>query len=236
MGDGGAMRHLAIGDIHGGFTALMNLAAFVPIGPDDLVITLGDYVDRGPDSRSVVDWLIARHRAGRLVAVRGNHEVMMLAARENRLAEQSWRACGGDATLASYARTGEPASLDDVPESHWTFFEHETRGWFETDTHFFVHANAYPEVALKDQPDYMLYWEKFDDPPPHESGKVMVCGHTPRRDGRPLSLGHAICIDTWSYHRDGWLTCLDVATGRYWQANRSGETRSGQLEPDAQPS
>jgi serine/threonine protein phosphatase 1 len=75
----------------------------------------------------------------------------------------------------------------------------------------------------------MLYWESFDDPPPHESGKVMVCGHTSQKSGKPRNLGHAVCIDTWACG-EGWLTCLDAESGRYWQANQRGETRRGWLE------
>ena len=56
------MRYLAVGDIHGCFHALTTLAAYVPFRPDDLIITLGDYVNRGPNSFAVVDWLIARHK------------------------------------------------------------------------------------------------------------------------------------------------------------------------------
>lgn len=63
----------------------------------------------------------------------------------------------------------------------------ETRAYFEMDSHFFVHANAYADCSLRDQPDSMLYWESFDDPPPHESGKVMVCGHTSQKSGLPLT-------------------------------------------------
>jgi serine/threonine protein phosphatase 1 len=75
----------------------------------------------------------------------------------------------------------------------------------------------------------MLYWEQFIDPPAHESGKVMVCGHTPQKTGLPLSVGHAVCIDTWSYGA-GWLTCLDVTTDRVWQANEQGQTRTFWLD------
>ncbi len=77
----------------------------------------------------------------------------------------------------------------------------------------------------------MLYWEKLSagDSRPHESGKIMICGHTQQRSGKPLNLGHAICLDTWAYG-DGWLTCLDVGLGMYWRANQRGETRPGWLE------
>lgn len=223
------MRHLAIGDVHGCFTALKTLAAFVPFEADDVLITLGDYVDRGPDSCGVLDWLIDRQQRGTLVALRGNHELMMLAAREEEEGALScWLEVGGDATLASYSPFGDRGRFADVPDAHWQFME-QARPYHETETHFFVHANAYPDCPLADQPDFMLYWESFEYPPPHESGKIMVCGHTPQKTGRPRSIGHAVCIDTWVFGK-GWLTALDVATGRYWQANQKGEARGGWLE------
>ena len=75
------MRTLAIGDIHGCLTALKTLLDFVAPAADDRLIALGDYVDRGPDSRGVLDFLIALHAGGRLVALRGNHDEMMADAR-----------------------------------------------------------------------------------------------------------------------------------------------------------
>jgi serine/threonine protein phosphatase 1 len=157
--------------------------------------------------------------------LRGNHDLMMLNARDSAAALKEWLGYGGDATLASYSPFGDAGRLADVPDHHWHFLEKETRPWFETDSHFFVHANAYPDLPLADQPDFMLYWEKFHDPPPHCSGKVMVCGHTAQKSGLPRDVGHAVCIDTRVYGEGGWLTSLDVASGRYWQANESGATR-----------
>jgi serine/threonine protein phosphatase 1 len=223
------MRHLAVGDIHGCFKALTTLAAFVPFTPEDVVITLGDYVNRGPDSCAVLDWLIAYANRCKLVPLRGNHDVMMLQARESDQAFAEWVKCGGDATLASYSPFGDPGRLVDIPDSHWDFLEQQTRAWFEIDTHFFVHANAYPDYPLSEQPDLMLFWESFNDPPPHESGKIMVCGHTSQKSGKPKNIGHAVCIDTWACGK-GWLTCLDVGSGKYWQANQQGETRLSYLE------
>ena len=89
--------------------------------------------------------------------------------------------------------------------------------------------NAYPDIPLAEQPAYMLRWEPFDDPPPHESGKVMVCGHTSQKTGRPRNLGHALCIDTHA-HGGGWLTCLDPRAGRLWQASERGEVREGWVD------
>jgi serine/threonine protein phosphatase 1 len=222
------VRVLAVGDIHGCFTALRTLAELVPFRPDDTVITVGDMVDRGPDSRRVLEWLIAYAQRGSLVPLRGNHEIMMLQAREGDDLLRRWLAYGGHETLASYSPFCDRGRLADVPEEHWQFLEDSTRPWFQTATHFFVHANAFPDLSLEEQPDVMLYWETFDDPPPHQSGKIMVCGHTLQHAGVPRNIGHAVCIDTWAYG-EGWLTCLDIDSGNYWQANQRGQTREGRL-------
>ena len=71
----------------------------------------------------------------------------------------------------------------------------------------------------------MLRWESFGLPAPHESGRVMVCGHTSQKSGRSRNVGHAICIDTYA-HGGGWLTCLDTGSGRVWQANERGAQRT----------
>jgi serine/threonine protein phosphatase 1 len=115
-----------------------------------------------------------------------------------------------------------------LADAAWNFVENGCCDWYETESHFFVRANAYADMSLDEQPEYMLFWEQFNDPLPHQSGKIMVCGHTPQKSGRPKDLGHAICIDTWA-HEQGWLTCLETATGRYWQANQRGEQRSEYL-------
>lgn len=224
------MRVLAIGDIHGCFKALVTLEKTVRFDEGDVLVTVGDYVDRGRDSMSVLDWLIDRKASGGLIPLMGNHELMMLAALRSEAHRDEWLSVGGDTTLRSYGRN---KSLADIPDDHWRFLKH-CRPYYETQTHFFVHANASPDMPLEDQPDFMLYWEHFRDPVPRESGRVRVCGHTPQRSGYPLSVGHAVCIDTWAHGR-GWLTCLDVASGQYWQANESKQTRTGFIDQDDKP-
>jgi serine/threonine protein phosphatase 1 len=223
------MRHLAVGDIHGCFNALSVLADLVPFRPDDVLITLGDYVNRGPDSHAVLDWLIAYKKRGGLVALRGNHEIMMLEARDSDEAYRRWLGYGGQQTLASYSHFGDAGQLADIPQEHWSFLENDLAPWHETKSHIFVHANAYPDVPMAEQPEFALYWEPFADPPAHESGKTLICGHTSQKTGRPRNIGHAVCIDTWAYGA-GWLTCLDVGSGQFWQANRSGATRCDWLD------
>ncbi len=219
------MRTLAIGDIHGCFRSLDRLAGFVGFKADDRIVTLGDYVDRGPDTRQVIEWLLATQQSGNLIPLRGNHELMMVAARASVPHARQWMACGGEAVLESYEIEG----LDQLPEEHWQFLTNTLRPYYETKSHFFVHANAYPDMELSDQPDFMLYWEHFHDTVPHDSGRTMICGHTPQSSGFPKSVGHAVCIDTGAC-KGGWLTCLDVDAGYCWQANEAGQTRQFWLD------
>jgi serine/threonine protein phosphatase 1 len=225
------MRLLAIGDIHGCLTAFNTLLDLVAPQPDDRIVTLGDYVDRGPDSCGVLDRLIVLHGGGRLIALRGNHDVMMLDVRCSGI-DPMWLSYGGSITLRSYGIDDEDEIelqdvLERVPERHWQFLEN-LLPYYETEEHLFVHANLYPDLPLEEQPDYMLYWETLDGPCAHVSGKTMICGHTRQKSGVPLDLGTSICIDT-NIYGGGWLTCLDVLSGRIWQANEDGETRTGSL-------
>lgn len=219
-------RHLVIGDIHGCISALTTLVDFVALRDDDTIVTLGDYIDRGPDSCAVIDFLITLGKSHHHVPLRGNHEIMMLDSRHKKSWLHAWKSYGGDATLRSYASSEEDSgSFADIPESHFDFLENKLVAYYETDSHFFVHANADASVALKDQTDPTLYWKKYKDPSQHCSGKIMVCGHTPSKSGLPQSNDYSKCIDTWVYG-DGWLTCLDVESGTVWQANEAGDTRS----------
>src|SRR5205823_5047452 len=126
-----------------------------------------------------------------LVPLQGNHEEMMLMARfggDRRM----WLHCGGRETLASYGgHDGSDADFARIPEAHWDFLSH-LLGYYETERHFFVHANVHADMDLAEQPGYMLRWERLDEPVRHCSGKTMVCGHTKQYSGVPLYLGTAI--------------------------------------------
>src|SRR5205085_9807728 len=96
------MRALAIGDIHGCLRALDTLLEQVDPQPADLRVTLGDYVDRGPDSNGVLDRMLALRQRCQHVALKGNHDLMMLAARQDQEQFSEWLKTGGQQTLASY--------------------------------------------------------------------------------------------------------------------------------------
>ena len=217
-------RTLAIGDVHGCLAPLRRLWEVVAPSPIDHVVFLGDYVDRGPDSKGVVDFVLGRRRDHRVTCLVGNHEEKMVRARDDHAEREEWLALwGGAATLASYGARG----FDDVPAEHWAFLEEE-RLYLETDDHVFVHANLDPDLPLHEQPRLALLRRKLGASRPHRSGKTMICGHTAQKSHRPLNLGHAVCIDT-DPDRDGWLTCLHVETGRYWQVGGALEVREGRV-------
>ncbi len=224
-----AARTVAIGDVHGCSEALAALIDAVAPGPDDTVVTLGDYIDRGPDSRGVLDQLTNLARRCRLVPLLGDHEEMLLDALRDTTFLRKWLACGGVETLRSYGweRGGPRTALTDwIPEPHRAFLG-TCRPYHETATHLFVHAGFVPELPMEEQPGLALRWRATDPRTavPHFSGKVAVVGHTAQRTGEVLDLGFLVCIDT-NCARGGWLTALDTSTGRVWQADRAGRLRT----------
>src|SRR4051812_27950006 len=134
------MRTLVIGDIHGASRALELLLTVIDLKPDDHLITLGDYVDRGRGSRMVLDRLIELYDGGQLIPILGNHEEMMLNSRTDRGERRMWLAHGGVQTLESYGHWPGDETYDRVPERHWRFLERECRDYHETESHFFVHG------------------------------------------------------------------------------------------------
>ncbi len=217
-------RTLAIGDVHGCLVPLRHLWESIDPQPDDRIIFMGDYVDRGPDSRGVIDFLISLQPDFDVSFLSGNHEEKFFLSNIDQTELAHWlSAWGGGATLESYG----PGAFDDVPDAHWEFLR-KCLPYIETDTHIFVHANLEPDIALSLQLPFTLLHKKFGAPEPHQSGKIMICGHNAQKAHIPLNIGHAVCIDT-DPGRGGWLTCLHVETDEYWQANFDGERRSGTI-------
>jgi len=215
-------RTIAISDIHGCLAALDKILEAIDPQPEDSLITLGDYCDRGPHSREVIRRLIDLSQACRLVPLLGNHDEMMLEICHGKMALLGyWLLFGGDATVRSYGGL----TPDKMPGQHVEFFE-SCLDFHETDRHFFVHGNYLPDRPLQGQPREVLLWEslKVRHPGPHENGKLAIVGHTSQKDGEILDLGYLKCIDTYCYG-DGWLTAMEIETGQVWQANKQGRRR-----------
>jgi serine/threonine protein phosphatase 1 len=214
-------RTIVIGDIHGCGTALRALLGALELSGDDTLVTLGDYVDRGPETPLVIDTLLDLAGRVKLIPLIGNHEVMLLQAMGDPQAYQFWLQHGGQQTLLSYG-----GRLDLLPPHHRMFLQHCRRYW-ETDRHFFVHANYRSDLPLSQLPDEIALWQhmKLSFPIPHESGKKAWVGHTPQTSGNILDLGHLAIVDTNCYG-GGYLSAVDVDSGVSWQVDIAGQWRA----------
>jgi serine/threonine protein phosphatase 1 len=198
-------RLLAVGDIHGCLDALRTLLRKVQPTPQDTIVFLGDYVDRGPDSRGVIDFLLKFVELfPQTVFLKGNHEAMFLDYLQGGL-KFPFLQNGGISTLASYAQG--------VPAGHRDFLQ-RLRLYHETETHIFVHAGLRPALPLAEQQEEDLLWirEEFlrSD---YDWGKTIVFGHTPWPE--PLLQEKRIGVDTGAvYGRT--LSCCDVEKRQCW--------------------
>jgi serine/threonine protein phosphatase 1 len=231
------VRVYAVGDVHGRADLLeqvfaqidADLAAYPRCKP--LQIFLGDYIDRGPSSREVIERLITRSRTHRMVCLKGNHESYVSDFLQDPSTLPDWRALGGLQTLMSYglkpsinpdaAQQVELAqALDTVlPKQHRQFLRGLPRS-FSCGDFFFVHAGVRPGVPLAEQREEDLLWIRDDFLVCEDDfGKIVVHGHTPvsEPDIRP----NRINIDTGAY-ATGRLTCLIIETGGYFVLGSDG--------------
>lgn len=206
------MATYAISDVHGRLDELNQLLTLIDRKDDDEIVFLGDYIDRGQQSKEVVTKLIemSRNEYG-VHLLKGNHEVMAIEAMRDPTVLNSWLHCGGQATVNSYR--------GHVMPSHLHFFK-QLKGYHETEHDIFVHAALAPDTPLHAQSEAMLYWEKLTYALNHQSNKKIYCGHTTQESGYPVLLGAARCIDC-----AGWLTAIRTSDDTVYQVNRTGEQR-----------
>ena len=188
-------RVYAIGDIHGCITELKSLFADIqtdlkayPVG-EHVIIALGDYVDRGPDSRAVLDFLIEKKQTDPMICLCGNHDQRMLEFLD--IPEQvgdSFLHFGGQQLLASYGvEAGDDKDIGAlahelkavVPSSHLRFLDSLALSHREGD-YFFAHAGVKPGIPLDEQEPGDLLWIRNEFLIHQGSfGAVVVHGHTP---------------------------------------------------------
>lgn len=214
-------RLIAIGDIHGCSDALRSMLEAINPQSDDTIVTLGDYVDRGPDSRGVIDQLTELKQACHLIPLLGNHEEMMLEVLGGK-PPYNWLQYGGSQTLDSYHFSGD---LGVIPESHREFFDNCLDAW-ETSGFLFTHGNYLADRSLARQTVKILRWTNLREsiPEPHQSGKTAIVGHTANKSGEIVDLGYLKCLDTYCYGGK-WLTGMELGTGETWQFDKRGNRR-----------
>ncbi|HWP65253.1 MAG TPA: metallophosphoesterase family protein [Candidatus Limnocylindria bacterium] len=209
-----AGRVLVVGDIHGCRRELDVLLGALATGAGDTLVFLGDYVDRGPDVRGVVERLVelAARPGPRTVFLRGNHEDMMLGylGRGGRYGE-AFLVNGGDVTVRSYGVRGRPSPerLESaLPAEHLAFLLSTTLMHVEGD-YVMVHAGVRPDRPLDAQRPHDLLWIRDEFiAHPHDLGKTVVFGHTPRREVL-ADLPYKVGIDTGCVY-GGMLTALEL--------------------------
>lgn len=227
-------RRIAIGDIHGCSTALQTILKEINPQSTDTIITLGDYVDRGPDSKGVIEQLMALSKVCDLVTLMGNHELMLMRAFDGKDELGFWLRYGGIETMASYGKDlfgRSHFTMDDIkdaiPYEHMSFIM-DCVVYHEIDDHIFVHANYDWDAPMDKQTENASFWNHIEPNPPrpHISGKTVWVGHTAQKSREILDLEHVICLDTWANNKTGWLTAVNIDTRKVWQANQNGEIRS----------
>lgn len=212
-------RTIAIGDIHGCHIALESLLPILEVTSSDTVVVLGDVVDRGPGTKSAIEQLLKLQETCSLIFLMGNHEEMMLEARDGGAIETAWLRFGGQETLDSYG-----GGYGMIPKPHWKFLR-SGRDYWETESEVFIHASLEPGVSLEAQTAEWLRWTRITGKePPQECGRRVICGHSSLEKGVPLAWDGWVCIDTWCYGKQ-YLTALDVSNDLVYQAKQTGETR-----------
>ncbi len=212
----------AVGDIHGEREMLEELLAKLPLKGGDELVFVGDYVDRGPDSRGVVDVLLELQQRHSCTFLCGNHESMFLDflgwQRPEYFAGDAFLANGGDRTLASYGyfdRDDPDPDTFELPPGHESFYRGLTL-YHQAGDYLFVHAGVGRRVlqetdlrfALRRMRPEDLLWDRASIDLPHSLGVTVVYGHTPRVDfgvrcNAPFSIG----IDTGAVY-GGKLTAI----------------------------
>ncbi|SIO35144.1 serine/threonine protein phosphatase 1 [Bradyrhizobium erythrophlei] len=223
------VRIYAISDIHGCAHLLEQMLGVIDADvahsrPRHAIeVYLGDYIDRGPDSRATLDLLIRRSRRGNMVFLKGNHEAFLGAVFRDPSRIADWFQFGGRQTLMSYGLSPSLHPDDEeqrelvrefaaaLPPRHLDFLQ-RLRLTFTCGDFFFVHAGVRPGIALSKQQEADLLWirEKFLHSQKN-FGKYVVHGHTPVRCAEVLS--NRANIDTGAY-ATGNLTLLSIQGSR----------------------
>lgn len=217
------LRFYVVADIHGAENALVDVLTRIDAdqaahpSKRSVQIFLGDYVDRGPATRQVLERLIARARSHEILMLKGNHEELFLSFFKDPAVLSSWRQYGGLQTLTSYGLQPSFSPTEEeqlklsaqferaVPAEHRLLLEGLPSS-FSCGDYYFVHAGVRPGIPLKNQKDEDLLWIRQDFLL-HEGmfEKFIVHGHTPVKE--PEVHKNRINLDTGAY-ATGRLTCL----------------------------
>ena len=228
------MRTLVIGDIHGAYAALLEVLERARVTPDDLLIFLGDYADRGKHTPEVLDELIALQQTHQVIYLRGNHDALCCDFLLGKPMSDLWRSRGGKATEEAYR---DYTKEDKQP--HIDFLQSLKNYLLDGQNRLFLHAGFTDRGGVK----YEFFTENFywdrtlwelalatpEDLPPTDPYypkrltlyKEIYIGHTPTLNygtDQPMCRYHIWNLDTGAGFT-GRVTLMDIDTKEYWQSD-----------------
>ena len=218
----------AVGDIHGQLEQLEKLISTLPLQPHDQLVFVGDYVDRGPDSKGVVDYLIERDQRYACTFLMGNHEGMFLSflgwEGAAYFGAEAFLHNGGETTLESYGYFDSGGRFQ-LPPAHEKFYA-SLRLWHVEGEYAFVHAGISRDslqlsdvkYALSKESPRELLWQRSTVELPHSLGVTIIYGPTPMPDMQVRwNLPYSIGIDTGAVY-GGALTAIRLPDETVFQA------------------
>ena len=181
-------RYIAITDIHGEFDKLQNLLSKIELQDNDTIVFMGDYIDRGPKSKEVIDKIIELKQTYKCISLIGSHEYAYLKAREgNSYYDYLFWNYGGLATVKSYG------SFENIYRIHGEFLD-QLQFYYLTDKYLFVHAGINPNFPLEEQNETdLVYIRGQFINSKHNLPQKIIFGHT--EFDKPLIQKDKICID-----------------------------------------
>lgn len=224
-------RVIAIGDIHGCFDKLMSLWRKLEVTDNDLVIFLGDYIDRGPQVAETIKWILEQSKKDNFIFLRGNHEQMILDAFQKRMNKITWLFNGGQATIRGLSKLKSEDKT--FIEQFLKFVESLPLSYsieIGERTLFFCHGGVDSRKPLEEQSENFLLWAREEFFDTYDGDAVIISGHSPVQafekfgvadNPRPVKLPdkNIVLVDTGSFVRSGKISAVDILTGEYWQSD-----------------
>jgi serine/threonine protein phosphatase 1 len=200
-------RILAVSDIHGEYDKLLHALEEANYDPKtDQLVLLGDYVDRGPDSKKVVEYLITLVEDG-AIALLGNHDKMFIDSIRDIDTYRMWIKNGGGTTIDSY--DGDEGLM----QAHIRWLDKHLKFYYETDDYIFVHAGLEPGVELEEQDPFVMTWSREVEE--IGLGKTVISGHIPVK--QVTHIFDRIFIDTGATF-GRFLSVLELPSNHVYQA------------------
>lgn len=230
------MRTFVVGDVHGQFLALKNLLNKLPINwQEDEVVFLGDLVDRGPESREVIEFVMQlyKEKPHQVRLLKGNHEEMLIEGYDNKEDFSHWLSNGGDTTYASYCKNKKidwETFINEFPVEVYEYLKSRPIS-YENEHAVYVHAGFRQDTDGQWRADTPLIalWYRSKDFFRKYRGKTVVVGHTPTNKIRMMlhedltpvqdmtawSRNNIIAIDCGAGH-DGRLCAVELPSGNFF--------------------